>query len=175
MNYQEYKVEFESFLKRKPSKKEIISFVSQAEKNYPKYRISIRKATFAVTKDTHTAIALELIEPFIDEIKDLKFLRTVQKRYDKLGLIEKSNYLVDLINKRSKMQLVEKAVVDFINNTENNDIDYAIRQLKDFFKKYYYLERTTLKKIYKFTKNHYPEYAKSIARDVKERFGDELL
>ena len=175
MNYQEYKADFELFLKQKPSKKEILSFVSQAEENHQKYRVSIRKAAFAVSKDTHTAIALELIEPCIDEIKDLKFLRTVQKRYDKLRLIEKSNYLVDLINKRSKMQLVEKAVVDFINNIENHDIDYAMRQLKDFFKKYYYLERTILKRIYKFSKNNYPEYAKSIAMDVNERFGDALL
>jgi len=176
MNYKLYKKELENFINTSnPSKQEIISFIKKYEEEYPKYNISIRKAAFSILKDSYTLVALETIEPYLDKIEDINFLKSIQKRYKRLKLLEKSSYVEKLIKKLLKKKLVDEIEDDFKQNLKVQGINYSMRELEKTLSKYYYLERTVLKRIYKFLKNLYPEEALKIADRVNEKFGDRLI
>ncbi len=84
MNYNVYKNELKVMLENNPSREEIFSFVENKKNNFPRHTLSISKATFSLLKDTHIEIALEVIEPELENINDPKFLEIVQKRYMKV-------------------------------------------------------------------------------------------
>lgn len=172
MNYNDYKDELKEALKNKPSKEEIILFVEKYTQDFPKYALSIRKATFSFMKDTHTVIALEIIEPVLVNIDDPKFLNVVKNRYKEIGDLENLENLEKRWKSINKRKIVNEIIDTFMDNKKVHGIEFAFKELDVVFSKYYYLERTILKKIHTKIKKDNLLYAQELEQKIREKFND---
>lgn len=141
MSYNEYKSALNIFLKNNPSRQEIVLFIEQYKEDYPTFIVSILKATFSRLGRYTYCNCTRVVEPVLASITDVKFLQSVRDRY----LVIDKNYDVKGLNKRI---FTLKAFEDFLSDKNDFDITHAMKNLNKFCEKYYYLERTILKKIY---------------------------
>lgn len=172
MNYKNYQNELKAFLKNKPSKEEIFLFLEECKNEKLKYDVSIKKATFSYMKDTHTIIALEVIESVLEKIVDSKFLKVVKNRYETIGDFTNSKKIEERCRRIEKRKIIDMAIDTFMKNKETHNIDLAFKELDPILNKYYYLERTILKKIHTAIKKEHLEVAKSLEKKIISKFND---
>ncbi len=166
MDYQEFRKQFQDFLTKNPSKQSIISFVNSNIELSPKYNVSIRKNVFSKIKDSHTAISLEIISPAINNIDDIKFLTAVKKRCTLLDESKTELLIENKIKEISRNLKMNDAVSEFERNNREHNWFFALSELKHFTDKYYYLKRTTLKRIYSYMIEDFPGESLELGEEI---------
>jgi len=145
MNYSNYKNELAQFSKN-ASDDEVRDFIEINVKKYPHKTLSIIKASFAALKDDKPAISYAVTKEYINDIRDLKFLKVFKKRLNQYldsGVIDEQEY-----KKIHKQLLLNDIVENFLEESQKDSFQ-AFENLDNKLEKYYYLKKTAVTRLLK--------------------------